>query len=297
MVVCGGDFFDKPNITAEEITALSTVEWAPLPQYFIVGNHEATLGNLTMLSSNALCKIGTIVDKATTYNIGDKDLVLLPYVDEDVREPLVNYLTPSARERIILSHNDIKGINYGKYISESGFSLNEIEANCSLFINGHIHNCGVVNDKGTIINLGNLCGQNFTEDAFKYPHFMCVIDTDTLQVSYYENPYAINFYKLAITDEQSMKTQLSQLKQNAVVWVDTYTSLLTEVRDYINALPNIITRRVTTTLDETLIGTQDANLIVELQPVDHLAKFEEFCVDNIGSTPVVLKEIKEVCKR
>lgn len=296
MIVCGGDFFDKPTITAEEITALSTIEWAQIPQYFLAGNHEMTTENLTMLSSNALCKIGTVIDKITTFNVGDKDLVFLPYIDEDIRKPLESYLTPSPRERIVFSHNDVKGIRYGKFVSESGFSLEEIEKNCALYINGHLHNCGVLNDKGTIINLGNLCGQNFTEDAYKYPHFMCVVDTVTLQVTYYENPFAINFYKLTIAKKEEIGDKLSKLKNNSVVWINTYTSLITDVRDYCSKASHIIAKRVTTTLDETLVGTPMENTIVELQPVNHLDKFIEFCVDYIGDTPIVRKELEEVCK-
>lgn len=295
MVVCGGDFFDKPTLTAEEITALSTVQWAPIPQYFLVGNHEMTLGNLTMLSSKALCKIGTIISECTTYDIGDKELVFLPYIDEDNRKPLASYLYPSMKEKIVFSHNDIKGIRYGKFVSESGFSLDEIEANCSLFINGHLHNCGILNEKGTIINLGNLCGQNFTEDASKYQHFMAVLNTDTLHMDYYENPYAINFYKITISDIQSMQ-QLTTLKQNAVVWIDTYTSLITEVKEFVDTLPNIITRRITTSLDSSITENSQCNLVVELYQ-DHLDKLDEFCRESLGNSPILLKELEEICKR
>ena len=297
MIVCGGDFFDKSTLTAEELTALSTIQWAQLPQYFLAGNHEMTLDNQSVLSSDALYKIGTIIRNSTTLSVGDKDLMLLPYIDEDIRKPLGEYLLPNRRERIIISHNDIKGIKYGKYISESGFSIDEIEKNCSLFINGHLHNCGILNDKGTIINLGNLCGQNFTEDASKYPHFMCVVDTDTLQVNYYENPYAINFHKVVIDSKDTMQEKLATLKQNAVVWVDTYTYLLTDVKEYLNSMSNIIARRVTTTRDELLVGTEVEVNIVELQPVDPLEKFEELFLTKYEKTPIILRELEEVCKR
>ena len=35
-----GDFFDKAEMNAEEISALSKIEWSTGIQYFLCGNHE-----------------------------------------------------------------------------------------------------------------------------------------------------------------------------------------------------------------------------------------------------------------
>jgi hypothetical protein len=80
--------------------------------------------------------------------------------------------------------------------------VSEIENACDLFINGHIHHCGYVTEK--IINGGNLTGQNFTEDATKFEHCALIIDTDTMSVSFYKNPHALNFYKIDFTKSRNV---------------------------------------------------------------------------------------------
>lgn len=44
----------------------------------------------------------------------------------------------------------------GQFISKAGFDINDIEDNCDLFINGHLHNGSKITDK--IFNVGNLTG-------------------------------------------------------------------------------------------------------------------------------------------
>lgn len=65
-----------------------------------------------------------------------------------------------------------------------------------------------------VINVGNLTGQNFSEDAKKYSHGCIIFDTNTGECNLYENPYAFNFYKLSYGNDT-----LSGLKNNAVVTI------------------------------------------------------------------------------
>ena len=119
----------------------------------------------------------------------DVEVSFLPYThDYDMSMYMAN-----SKKRIIFSHNDIKGINYGKYISTSGFDIEDINKSCDLFINGHLHNGENVTDK--IINIGNLSGQNFSEDGLKYKHNIMIIDTNSLEYQKIENPFATYFIK------------------------------------------------------------------------------------------------------
>ena len=51
-----GDFFDKPDLNAEEISALSEIEWSHYPRirHFIVGNHESGIASLVYSSTKSL---------------------------------------------------------------------------------------------------------------------------------------------------------------------------------------------------------------------------------------------------
>ena len=118
----------------------------------------------------------------------DCEFCFLPYILERDRKDIQDYFPiQEAKKRIIFSHNDIKGINYGNFESPEGFDTDDVESNCDLFINGHIHHYGIHNN---IINVGNLTGQNFTED-FSYKHGVYVLDTEALNGLWVDNPYAI----------------------------------------------------------------------------------------------------------
>lgn len=292
-IFCLGDFFDRNNLNAEEITALNEIKWSKMQHTFIVGNHEITKDDLSMNSMNVLAKIGQVV-KTPLYIEFDKfNIVIIPYVDEDNRKPLdiiLNDLSVNVGKRtIIMSHNDIAGIRYGAYVSESGFSINEIERNCELYLNGHLHNSAYITSK--ILNIGNLSGQNFTEDGFKYKHCAFILDTDTLEITPYENPYAIYFYKIDINRVEDLST-LDELK-NACVSITVKESLIDSVKQKIKSLNNIIAHRVVIVPDNEVVGTNDTSDL--LGKVNHLDKFNEFILNEIGNFDIVKYELEKIC--
>ena len=177
----------------------------------------------------------------------------------------------------------------GPVISKTGFSLEEIDKGCDLFINGHMHNGQAITPK--IINLGNLTGKDFGEDALKYKHNVVILDTETLALEYIENPFAYNFYKLQI-DCASDILCLSQLKNNAVVSIKCAQNLVDEVRHEIEKTPNIIESRVILVrqYEETSENTE-INLTV-----DHLTRFIECCKASIENSAILEEELSEICK-
>lgn len=297
-IYCLGDFFDRNILTAEEITALNEIKWADKPHTFIVGNHEITKDDLLMNSMNVLSKYGKVVNKPTYNSLENGNLYLIPYVDEDNRKPLRDtmleanpkYNYQSVNEKnIILSHNDIKGIRYGAYVSEMGWGIDEIENNCNLYLNGHLHNGQWVSHK--ILNVGNLSGQNFTEDGFKHSHCAFILDTDTLELQAFENPYAIYFYKVDIFKENDL-SKLYELK-NACVSITVKESLINEVKEEVKSLSNIITHRtVIVPNDELVVETNSEEL---LGKVNHLDKLNDFILIQLGNFDIVKYELEKIC--
>lgn len=238
-----GDFFDKPDLTAEEISALKEIKWNDLPKDFILGNHEMYQDHNSL---NVLSQLGNIIIEPTNWLASNNvNILYLPYILENDRKPLSEYIYKREGERVVvLSHNDIKGIRYGQYESKIGFDIKEICDNCNLFINGHLHNQTQINEK--IINLGDLTGLNFNEDGFKYSHCVGILDTYTLDLELIHNPYAINFYKLEEDinyDFNHFKTIIDKV-ENGVLSVKVPQSKLKEVRDYLQTCSNIIEFRV-----------------------------------------------------
>lgn len=286
-----GDLFDSSQLSDVEITAAKELHFADLPTYLIVGNHEASSQDLTFSSTKVLeAPNRKIISEPHSFFVDNTEICLLPYVVESERKPLAEYFPTRTGKRVILSHNDIKGISYGPVISATGFEVSDIETNCDLYINAHIHNGQQITDK--IYNIGNITGQNFSESADKYSHNIIILDTKDLSVTHIENPYAYNFYKLQINCESDI-TCLDNLKNNAVLSIKCEQSLVEAVKQKINTLNNIVESRliITKNCTESQVVTEEIDL-----SVDHLARFIDYCKATIENTTILEEEIAEVCK-
>ena len=283
-----GDFFDKPDLTSETITACNEIKWSNIMHYHLVGNHDASNSSLFFNSVNCITGANhTIITEPCI--LPYSDIGFLPYVTECDRKPLKEYFA-KWRPRIILSHNDISGIQVGPVVSKTGFSIEEIEAGCDLWINGHMHNGQAITPK--VINLGNLTGKDFGEDALRYSHNIAILDTETLSLTYIENPHAYNFYKLQIDCESDIWC-LDKLKNNAVLSIKCEQSLAETVKQKLNTLNNVIESRIILTkkFEESSENTTELDL-----SVDHLARFVECCKSNIEYSTLLEEELSEICK-
>lgn len=315
-IVINGDFFDKAELDAESITALNEIKWAPIPHSFVVGNHEINRADLEFSSVHlfGLVPNATIYDSPVVKRYEDCELVFFPYsLEHEVTQEMKIYFRSTYYRQgfptIMFCHNDIKGINYGRVLSQQGFTVEQLESMCDLCINGHIHNNGKVSDK--IINIGNLTGQNFSEDAFEYEHDALIIDTDHWEngkVEILENPYAFNFYKLDFTVPEHkgidyLNKLTLQLKRNAVLTVKCYKDDSYECYrarfdpDWPeNGFPKcsgVVTSKFIIEREQTIADTND---IKESFSVDHINQFKEFVLNTIGTDDIVKEELQEVCK-
>ena len=289
-----GDFFDKPDLTSETITACNDVKWSQIMHYSLVGNHDASTSSLLFNSVNSfLGDRHQIITEPSVLPLDDCFICFLPYVVECDRKPINEYfekLTAVDKPRIILSHNDISGIQMGPVVSKTGFGIEEIETSCDLFVNGHLHNGQAITPK--VINLGNLTGKDFGEDAFKYSHNIAILDTSTLQLTFVENPYAYNFYKIQVDCESDLEI-LKNLKPQAVVSIKCDSSLLEQTKKCLEDLKGkVVESRVI-----LVKKFEEASESTELDlSVDHLARFVECCKANIEYTTLLEEEISQVCK-
>lgn len=290
-----GDFFDSPTLNAEEISALKEVNWNRYKyHHFLCGNHEMGNSDLSFNSIRALglCPFIDIIDKPCVTFEQDVAFIYLPYILEDNRKPLSNYVPSKeeceGRKRIIFSHNDIKGIQMGQFLSKEGFDIDEIESNCDLFLNGHLHNGEKISDK--IINVGNLTGQNFSENGFKYDHCAYVLDTNTMKIEVYENPYALNFYKIDFTKTIDYNV-FNQLK-NAVVTIKCKERDYKTVCDVVSD-SNIVESRI---IVEPDITKDDSIEDTQMNSVDHLEMFKTYILNTLGNSSDVELELAEVLK-
>lgn len=282
LIVMLGDFFDKSVLTAQEISALNDIQWSDIRRVFIVGNHEIgradrTFSTIDLFDSFPNC---TVMSQPTEWNVGLKRCYFLPYFLEKDRPKLTGHYD------YIFSHNDLLGLQMGQFVSKEGFDINEIEKCCKYFFNGHIHN-GMFVGKN-IINLGNLSGQNFSEDALTYSHNVCILDTQTDDLKFIENPYAFNFYKLGLVESKQDFLNLN-LKSNAVVSV-TINAKDSELKQLIEDCSQIVSKRV---LYKDIENQTEVDTEL-FEDVDYLQKFVEFIKSNMEITDIVNDELSKV---
>lgn len=294
MVICLGDFFDKPHLTDQELTALQEIKWNEnIPHYFIVGNHESEESSLQYNSTNALKATSRIIiETPQLLEFTNFEIAFLPYITERDRKALPEYFgNLTSKPRMLFSHNDLSGIQMGPVISRTGFDPEEIKQNCIFCINGHLHNGQPVNNK--VLNLGNLTGKDFGEDSTRYSHKVLIIDTDNFTVTPYENPHAFNFYKIEINSKTDLN-KLKGLKSNAVVSLKCNELLIEQAREAVKNISNIIESRIILSKDYTT-GTVAEGDIGDLT-VDQCAKFAECCREKLENSDILEAELAEILK-
>lgn len=293
-MVCAGDFFDKSSCSDQEITALKEIQWlSDIPYYFIVGNHESSVNSLEYSVTNALATNNIyIIDKPQSNQFDDCTLHFLPYVSQPDRRPLSEYLVKPTVSvpQIVFSHNDIAGINYGGFISTAGFSCEQIQANCDIFLNGHLHNSQAISKK--ILNLGSVSAHNFTNDSARYAYGVWLLDTSAKALTFFENPHSLNFYKIQLHNQSDL-AQLHNLKQQAVLSIKCTEELLSRARKLVMAKPNILQTRFTT-VKQLIEGVESAR--GEELSVDHFARFKEACIARFGESQVLYEQLAQICR-
>jgi len=283
-----GDTLDRPDLGCEEITALQEVKWNNIPKTFLVGNHESNVLNLDFSSTKVFEKINSrIIDKPLSEDINDMvNFTYIPYLTTDQIKPISNFIT-GKNKKVVFAHQDLAGLQYGLYKSTSGFDINDIDRNCDMFINGHLHSgCKIGRN---IFLVGNLTGQNFTEDASKYDHLIYILtvhDDGKLELESFEVPCSMNFYKIRI-DSKNDFIKLDNLKNNALVSVVCSIKLATDVENYIKSKNNILERKITVYYGNYKGSSDKIDFTVE----DHIKLFVDFIHENMENSSILEDEL------
>ena len=292
-VVYLGDFFDKPDLTEEEITTLTKVGWnKSVPHYFLVGNHESHMANLRFSSTSVFELLGLDFKVVNEPSMTIDGALFVPYLENASEFDLLGFAR-GIEKPLVFSHNDISGIRYGQYESKSGFPIGDIESLNGLYVNGHLHNhTKFENASGLFaVNLGNLTGQNFSEDGFAYRHYAMTVEGD--EVMFYENPHAIMFYKLEIKSKRDLQA-FQGIGNHAVLCVKCTDGM----KDDVNASIASLGERVMAY--KIIVDASDASSEAyardeAIKSVDHISRFRDFVIEKLGNTDVVREELEEIC--
>lgn len=282
-IVCLGDFFDKSSLSAEEISALSAINWSNIPHIYLVGNHEISRADNTMSSAMAfeLLPNSMVVSSPQVEEFQDFQLCYLPYILTGKKETLENYLGTSSKKRVIFSHNDIAGIEYGKYTSEQGFDVSDIIKNCFLFFNGHLHNHSTYSN---LINVGNITGNNFTEDGFKYKHVCLLFDTSTMTYEKIENPYATKFIQL------NYPCDLENLPSNSVLLLQCNCDDVSKIKSELEGNNKVLDYKLNVVMSNQKVATFQERK----NNIDYKQVFVDTVYNILGNDNIVKSELEVI---
>ena len=306
-VVFLGDFFDKSTLNATEISALKEVVWANIPHDFIVGNHEGLSEDLELNSTNIMTLVPNcrVIDRPM-FDCGyGYRFLYLPYSLEENRKSIGYWLsyftggqffTQEVKQTIVFSHNDVK-MKFGLLESSIGYGIDDIDNNCDLFLNGHIHSGGKFSRVG--YNVGNLTGQNFGEDSTKYTHSIVLLDTNDRTFDVFENPYAFNFYKIDVSSLEEVEHFINNVvKDNSIVTIKAIESICEDVRLLLSTNGVAVSKIKEYRVISKHIN-QDSDTMVDetiIESVNHLDEFVTFIKNNLEITPMIAEELSEVCR-
>ena len=317
-IVCLGDFFDSPNLNSEELACLAEVDFKDLIPSFIVGNHEMGNANLDYSSAHSFLmnQVCEVYNKPAVVGIGNCLIYILPYQTEVSRKKSVTDYFPSIeapshiKYKVLLMHNDIAGISMGKFVSKEGFSIEDLSNNFDLVVNGHLHNQSWVCDN--VLNLGNITGQNFSEDSLRYKHQCMVLDCDTLTYELLTNPRALNFCKIDFTQPNNNIDYINKISSsmggNCVASIQVNDEDYEYVRyrfdpdynpeQYKNILPkncNMLQTRIS--IKKELESTSNCKVASSDDlHVDYLTEFQNYIIDTLGINDIVETELTEILK-
>lgn len=295
LIIYLGDFFDTETLNSIEISALKEINWASCSHVFLCGNHEMGFHNLQFNSADIFNLHNfKVISVPEQYSIGTNlDICFLPYILESDRKDISEYFdfSKSVINKICFSHNDLLGLQMGQFVSKTGFDLEDISTKFLYFINGHLHNGSIV--RNNVLNLGNLSGQNFSEDATKYAHKCLFLETDNkgiVKSEFFENPSSLNFYKFDYSHEDKINAILT--KDHAIVSITCNENNYQKIKDLLESSENVLEYRLIVKHSPT--ESIDDSCIADLNQVDHLAEFQKYILETLGSSEVILSELNEV---
>ncbi len=200
-VIHMGDAFDsRKSIDYQSLEWAKRVVFEPLKKYdvhMIVGNHDCYYKNTNNVNSPSLLlksfdNIKTY-DKATQINVGELDILLLPWINQENEEETIK-LIKNTTCKCAMGHLELNGFRAHKgHIMEDGMESKLFEKFSRVF-SGHYH---TRSDDGRIFYLGNPY-EIYWNDVNDSRGFT-IFDTETLEHISINNPYRM-FYNIYYED-------------------------------------------------------------------------------------------------
>lgn len=289
-----GDLTDSYVVRAEEITAVSKALSfnTTIPEYHILGNHERLdyRGSISSISFVDSIDNQHVVNDLLHMTLGDKSVTLLPYSNGYNDE----YIESLDDTDYLFTHLDILGSDTGGWSLTDGIKPNILANKFGLTVNGHIHNGSwVIPNK--VLNIGSISGQNFSSKQLEWNPSVMILDTDTNDYQFFENPHALIFVNKSANSIDKVVKLVNDITEGTyAVQLRVPVSLVEEVRKVIQTNPHIVASRIMTKSDKAeleKLGFEEIDHVDSIEGgFSQLVKF----IDSQESLPYNIDDIKRM---
>lgn len=272
-----GDMFNTSHLSAEDVSVLDTIKFKNC-WHCITGNHEQD-GHNSLL--RYFRDIHVIYEKPQLKNFGgDVGWVLfIPYTKNPT--PLSELLKklPAGERVLVCSHCDFVGM-FGTE-EGAGYNLDEINGDdrIKMWFQGHYHTRMLLRTKVQVV--GNLCGQNFTQNF--EPHGVVVYDTVTNEYEFVENPHALVFGKMdtGVPDCRFIRKLVeNDPEKRYVLAIQTDSELRPIMKEWADKYL-VASRIMVSDAAGAGLGDEDVEEFEAVQ-IDHVALFKEEVAKRFG---------------
>ncbi len=213
------NFLSSKNLSTN---FLNPIHKRGIPFHCIVGNHDIYFRN--NLSINAIDQLYNkskyninLIDKPTELTIDTCSFLLMPWMCADNMEESLSALK-SSTSNIVLGHFEINGFEMHRgSLCEAGIGI-DIFKKYDMVLSGHFHH---KSSKGNISYLG--CPYEMTWNDYDDPKGFHVFDTETLGLTFIENPYRI-FHKFEYDENKISHDDLEEMDFS--IFNGTYMKIL-----------------------------------------------------------------------
>lgn len=162
----------------------------------IVGNHDVYFKNTNRVNSPRLVLDNykfSIYDVATEIKFDDFPILFVPWITVDNQEKTMDLINSSSA-RVVMGHLELQGFEmYRGAVIDHGQD-HKVFRRFDMVLSGHFHH---KSKKDNIYYLG--APYEMTWSDYDDPRGFHIFDTETMELTYFKNPYSM-FYKVFYDD-------------------------------------------------------------------------------------------------
>ena len=223
-----GDVFDRRKyINFQSLHRAKKYFFEPLaethlPVDFIVGNHDTFFRNTNEVNSLGLLLKEykfNLWKEPTDINIGGLSILLVPWINDDNEKEALEAMK-LTKSQIVMGHFEIQGFEmYRGAVNDVGLTSDVFDKFDAVY-SGHFHH---KSSRKNIHYVGT--PYEMTWSDYGDPHGFHILDTNTREVTYVENPYNV-FVKMWYDDNgkemnECVEDDYSRLKNKMVKMIVT----------------------------------------------------------------------------